>query len=119
MKKRKEEILRNKEQSTEQSIVQSKEQSKEQSSVQSTEQFTVQPTEQSNNTYVIKEEILRNKEQPATVAEKPDGLLITTMAAITAGIFFVLWTTGAAQHDPLLASTTWAWLMSFPYRRQR
>ena len=52
MKKRKEEILYNKEQSTEQSTVQSKEQSKEQSSVQSTEQSTVQPTEQSNNTYV-------------------------------------------------------------------
>ena len=48
MKKRKEEILRNKEQSTEQSIVQSK----EQSSVQSTEQSAVQPTGQSNNTYV-------------------------------------------------------------------
>ena len=48
MKKRKEEILRNKEQSTEQSIVQSK----EQSSVQSTEQSTVQPAGQSNNTYV-------------------------------------------------------------------
>ena len=54
-----------------------------------------------------------------TVTEKPDGLLITTMAAMTAGIFFGLRTIGAAQHDALLASTTWAWLMSFPYRRQR
>ena len=64
IKKRKEEILCNKEQSAEQSTeqskeeskeqssVQSKDQSKEQSSVQSTEQSTVQPTEQSNNTYV-------------------------------------------------------------------
>ena len=55
----------------------------------------------------------------ATVTEKPDGLLITTMAAMTAGIFFGLRTIGAAQHDALLASTTWAWLMSFPYQRQR
>ena len=63
MKKRKEEILSNKErssvQSTEQSTVQSKEQSKEQSTeqssirstVQSTEQSSVQPTAQSNDTY--------------------------------------------------------------------
>ena len=42
MKKRKEEILRNKEQSTEQSIVQSKEQSSVQSTVQPTDQSTVQ-----------------------------------------------------------------------------
>ena len=38
---------------------------------------------------LIKEKILCNKEQPATVTEKPDGLLITTMVAITAGIFLV------------------------------
>ena len=52
MKKRKEEILRYKKQSSEQSVVQST----KQSSVQSTEQSTVQPTEQStvqsNDTYV-------------------------------------------------------------------
>ena len=55
----------------------------------------------------------------AMVTEKPDGLLITTMGAMTAGIFFGLRTIGAAQHDALLASTTWAWLMSFPYQWQR
>ena len=44
MKKRKEEILRSKEQSTEQSTVQS--------TVQSTEQSTEQPSVQSNDTYV-------------------------------------------------------------------
>ena len=57
----------------------------------------------------------------ATVTEKPirDGIIITTMAAMTVGIFLGLRTIGAAQHDALLASTPWAWLMSFPYRRQR
>ena len=48
MKKRKEEILRNKKQSTEQSTVQYT----EQSIVQSTEQSTIQATGQSNDTYV-------------------------------------------------------------------
>ena len=49
MKKRKEEILRSKEQPTEQSIEQSTVQPTEQSAVQSTAQSTVQ----SNNTYVF------------------------------------------------------------------
>ena len=48
MKKRKEEILRSKEQSTEQGKEQSTEQDKEQSTVQGKAQSTVQP----NNTYV-------------------------------------------------------------------
>ena len=48
MKKRKEEILRSKEQSNEQSIVQSTVQSTVQSIVQSTEQ----PSVQSNDTYI-------------------------------------------------------------------
>ena len=48
MKKRKEEILRNKEQFTQQSTVQSTQQSTVQSTVQSTQQSTVQ----SNDTYV-------------------------------------------------------------------
>ena len=48
---------------------------------------------------LIKEEILRNKEQPAMVAEKPDGLLTTTMAAMAVRIFFGLRTIGAAQRD--------------------
>ena len=52
MKKRKEEILRNKEQSTVQSTEQPSVQSTEQSSVQSTVQSTAQPSLQSNNTYV-------------------------------------------------------------------
>ena len=52
MKKRKEEILRSKEQSTEQSTVQSTVQSTEHSTVQSTEQSTEQPSVQSNDTYV-------------------------------------------------------------------
>ena len=48
---------------------------------------------------LIKEEILRNKKQPAAVAEKPDGLLTTTMAAMAVRIFFGLRTIGAAQRD--------------------
>ena len=52
MKKRKEEILRSKEQPTEQSTVQSTEQSTVQSIAQSTEQSTVHSTVQSNDTYV-------------------------------------------------------------------
>ena len=52
MKKRKEEILRSKEQSTEQSTVQSTVQSTEHSTVQSTEQSTEQPSVQSNDTYI-------------------------------------------------------------------
>ena len=70
---------------------------------------------------LIKEEILRNKEQPATVTEKPirDGIIINTMAAMTVGIFFGLRTIDAAQYDALLTSTSFVWLMSFLYRRQR
>ena len=56
----------------------------------------------------------------AMVTEKPikDGLLITTMAAMSVGIFFGLRTIGVAQHDALLTSMTWAWLMSFPYQKR-
>ena len=50
MKKRKEEILRNKEQST----VQSTEQSSVQSTVQSTVQPTEQPSVQSNDTFIYR-----------------------------------------------------------------
>ena len=51
------------------------------------------------------------------VAEKPigDGLLITTIAAMTVRIFFGLRATGAAQHDALLTSPLFVWLMSFLY----
>ena len=52
MKKRKEEILRNKEQSTEQLQNSPSVQSKEQSTGQSTGQSTVQPSVKSNDTYV-------------------------------------------------------------------
>ena len=52
MKKRKEEILRNKEQSTEQQSVQSTVQQPVQPLVQSTVQPSVQSTVQSNDTYV-------------------------------------------------------------------
>ena len=52
MKKRKKEILHNKEQSTEPSKEQSTEQSKEQSTEQSPEQSTDQSKEQSDDTYV-------------------------------------------------------------------
>ena len=57
----------------------------------------------------------------ATVTEKPigdDGLLITTMASTTVGIFFGLKTMGAAQHDALLTSTSFVRLMSFPCRKR-
>ena len=56
----------------------------------------------------------------ATVTEAPikDGLLITTMAAMTVGIFFGLRTIGTAHHDALLISATWAWLMSFRYQKR-
>ena len=57
----------------------------------------------------------------ATVTEKPigdDGLLITTVAAMTVGIFFGLKAVGTAQHDALLASTSFVQLMSFPYRKR-
>ena len=55
-----------------------------------------------------------------TVTEKPigDGLLITTMAAMTVRIFFGLKAMGAAQHDALLTSTSFVWLMSFPYQKR-
>ena len=57
----------------------------------------------------------------ATVTEKPigdDGLLITTVAAMTVGIFFGLKAVGTAQHDVLLTSTSFVQLMSFPYRKR-
>ena len=63
---------------------------------------------------LIKEEILRNKEQSTTFAEKPitDGLLITTVAATTVGIFFSLRAMGMVQNVALITSTSLALLMS-------
>ena len=55
-----------------------------------------------------------DKDEAATVDEEPigDGLLITTVATATAGIFFSLRAMGLVQHDALLMSTSLAWLMS-------
>ena len=41
-----------------------------------------------------------------------DGPLITTIAAATVGIFFSLRAIGLVQHDALLMSTSFVWLMS-------
>ena len=49
-----------------------------------------------------------------TAAECPDGLLITTVAVMTAGTFFGLKGMGFGQHDALLMSTSLLWLMSLP-----
>ena len=51
-----------------------------------------------------------------TVAEKPigDGLLITTIAATIAGIFFGLRAMGGVVNDALIISTSLVWLMSLP-----
>ena len=51
-----------------------------------------------------------------TVAEKPtgDGLLITTIAATIAGIFFSLRAIGVVPNDALVTSTSLVWLMSLP-----
>ena len=60
-----------------------------------------------------KEEILRNKEQPA---KKPigDKLLMTTVAATSVEIFVSLRAVSAVQHYELLASTSLACLVSLP-----
>ena len=52
----------------------------------------------------------------ATAAKKPivDGLIITTVAAMTAVIFFGLRLVGMRQGNVLLTSTLSAWFMSLP-----
>ena len=52
----------------------------------------------------------------AKTAEKPigDGLIITTVAATTVGIFFGLRAIDAVQHDALITPTLLVWLMSLP-----
>ena len=52
----------------------------------------------------------------ATRAKKPtgDGLIITTLTATTAVIFFGLRLVGMRQGKPLLTSTSLAWFMSLP-----
>ena len=47
-------------------------------------------------------------------AEGPDGLIITTVATMTAGMFFDLRVMGFRQHDFLLTSTSMVWLMLLP-----
>ena len=52
----------------------------------------------------------------ATAAKKPtgDGLLITTVASTTVGIFYALKAAGLRQDNALLTSTSLAWFMSLP-----
>ena len=52
----------------------------------------------------------------STAAKKPiaDGLLITTVACTTVGIFYAVRAAGVRQHNALLTFTSLAWLMSSP-----
>ena len=52
----------------------------------------------------------------ATTVKKPigDGLIITTVTATTAVIFFGLRLVGMRQGNALLTSTSLAWFMSLP-----
>ena len=52
----------------------------------------------------------------STAAKKPiaDGLLITTVACTTVGIFYAVRAAGVGQHNALLTFTSLAWLMSSP-----
>ena len=52
----------------------------------------------------------------APAAKKPtgDGLLITTVASTTVGIFYALREAGIGQYNALLTSTSLAWFMSLP-----
>ena len=52
----------------------------------------------------------------STAAKKPiaDGLLITTVACTTDGIFYAVRAAGVGQHNALLTFTSLAWLMSSP-----
>ena len=47
-------------------------------------------------------------------AEEFDGLIITTVAAMTVGMFFGLRAMGLGQHDALITSTPLVWLISLP-----
>ena len=51
-----------------------------------------------------------------TAAEKPtgNGLLITTVASTTVGIFYALKAADVGQHNALLTSKSLAWFMSLP-----
>ena len=50
----------------------------------------------------------------STVVKKPDGLLMTSMAATAIGIFLGLRAVGVGQQSALLTSTYLAYLMSLP-----
>ena len=57
----------------------------------------------------------------STVAKKPDGLLMTSVAATAIGIFFGLGAVGVGQQSALLTSTSLVYLMSLPivYRNKK
>ena len=52
----------------------------------------------------------------ATAAKKPigNGLLITTVAFTTVGIFYAVRAAGVGQHNALSTSSSLAWFMSLP-----
>ena len=54
----------------------------------------------------IKEPIERGLIIAGTTAEEPGGLTITTVAAMTAGMFFGLRAMCLGQHDALITSTS-------------
>ena len=65
----------------------------------------------------IKKPINDGSTVDATAGKKPigDGLLIATIAATTAVIFFGLRVVGVRQHNALLTSTSLVYLLSFFY----
>ena len=58
----------------------------------------------------------QQKNNHTTAAEKliKDGVLMTTAAFTTTGIFYTLRMVGIGQHNALLTSASLAWLMSLP-----
>ena len=54
----------------------------------------------------IKEPIEHGPIITGTTAEEPDGLIITTVATMAAGIFFGLRAMCLGQHDALITSTS-------------
>ena len=58
----------------------------------------------------------QQKNNHTTATEKliKDGVLMTTAAFTTTGIFYTLRIVGVGQHNALLTSTSLAWLMSLP-----
>ena len=60
----------------------------------------------------IKEAIEYGPTIAYAAAEKPDGLLITTIAVTTVRMLFGLRAMGVGQHDALLTSRSLLWLLS-------